>query len=142
MMQFPPPVPSVDDLRVAVEWACQPSYMPKILQGRARVLSSPKAWILSHIERVADDTIDWDDDWEYLRLLELFALLDPRLLPRATEKGLTSQNLDVREAAEYFRNPDYVELTRRNFIRGLTEAFPEFGAYDWSESDQKDGNPS
>ena len=66
----------------------------------------------------------------------------PRLLPRATEKGLTSQVLDVRETAEEFRNPVYVELIRRNFTTGLAEMFPEFGAHDWSESDQNDGNPS
>ena len=90
-----------------------------------QVLSSPKAWVLRHIEQVAEDAIDWDDYGDYRRLLELYALLDPHLLPCAIERGLTSDDPDVREAAEDFRDPASIESIRTNFTRSLTEVYPE-----------------
>jgi hypothetical protein len=140
-MEPPPRIASVDDLREAVGLACRTTYAPRMLRGRAWVLSSPKAWVLAHVERVAEDAIDWDDYWDYRRLLELYALLDPRLLPCATEKGLISQDPDVREAAEDFRDPAYVELIRANLTRGLTQVYPELGGLDRRAGDQHDGDP-
>jgi hypothetical protein len=131
-------VASVDDLREAVVLACQASYAPRILRGRAGILSAPKAWILAHVEQIAEDAIDWDDEWDYRRLLELYALLDPHILPRATEKGLTSHNPEVREAAEWFRDPAHVEGLRADFTRCLTHLQPELGGLGPRESDQLD----
>jgi len=123
----PPSGTSADDLREALMLACRTTYVPRMARGRAWVLSSPRAWVLGHIERVAEDVIDWDDYWDYRRLLELYALLDPRLLPRAIEKGLTSHDPDVREAAEDFRDPAYVERIRVDLTRGLAQMYPELG---------------
>lgn len=126
-MELPLKVASIGDLHEAVELACQASYVPRICQARAGVLSAPTTWVLAHVEQIAEDAIDWDDEWHYRRLLELYAMLDPRLLPRATERGLTSPNVEVREAAEEFRNPAYVESIRADFTRSLIQMFPELG---------------
>jgi hypothetical protein len=140
-MELPLRVASVNDLREAVVLACQASYVPRILRGRAGVLSAPRTWILAHVEQIAEDAIDWDDEWDYRRLLELYALLDPRLLPRAIEKGLTSHNPEVAEAAEEFRDPAYVESIRASFTIGLTQVDPELGGIDPRESNRHDGEP-
>jgi hypothetical protein len=123
-MEPPLVVASVDDLREAVVIACQASYVPRILRGRAGVLFAPKTWVLAHVEQIAEDAIDWNDEREYRRLFELYALLDPRLLPRATEKGLTSHYPEVREAAKEFRDLAYVERIRADFTRGQTYGAP------------------
>jgi len=81
--------------------------------------------VLEHIERVAEDVIDWNDFWDYRRLLELYSLLEPSLLPAAIAKGLLSHDFDVKEAAEDFQNAEYVELIRRNLWGGLTKTHPE-----------------
>jgi hypothetical protein len=98
-----------------------------MVRGRAEVLSAPRVWVVAHIERVAEDVIDWEDFSDYRRLLELYALLDPSLLPHTTERGLTSDDLDVREAAEDFRDPAYIESIRTTLMRGLTQTYPELG---------------
>jgi hypothetical protein len=140
-MELPPVVASVDDLREAVSLACQTSPGRKMLRGRAQVLSAPRAWVLAQIGRVAEDAIDWGDFWDYRRLLELYTLLDPSLLPRTIERGLTSVDPDVREAAEDFRDAAYIESTRVDLTRGLTEMYPELGRLLGHGSDRLDSVP-
>src|SRR4051794_40664451 len=67
-MELPSVMASADALREAVIMACQTSGGRKMLRGRAEVLSASKAWVLAHIERVAEDAIDWGDYWDYRRL--------------------------------------------------------------------------
>ena len=45
-----------------------------------------------------------EDEWEYRRLLELYWLLDKKLVKRFALQGLKSENPDVVEAAEEFIN--------------------------------------
>jgi hypothetical protein len=95
--------PSLDALKTAVSQACQPSYVPKIIRGRAEVLAMPRAWVLAHIEQAAYETLTLTDEWEYRRLLELFQQLDNGLAQRLVAHGLNSPDADIREAAEDFR---------------------------------------
>jgi hypothetical protein len=95
--------PSLDALKAAVSQACQPSYVPKIIRGRAEVLAMPRSWVLAHIEQAAYETLDLNDYWEYRRLLELFQQLDNGLVQGLVVRGLHSPDADIREAAEDFR---------------------------------------
>ena len=64
-----------DNLLTAVQDACQPTYVPKIVQGREAVLALPRDWVIANIERVASNGLDLANYWEYRRLLELYSLL-------------------------------------------------------------------
>jgi hypothetical protein len=95
---------SFDLLRKALGRACQAQHIRNILAGRQQVLALPRAWVLECIERVAAEVLDLNDDWDYLRLLELAELLDAALVQRIVTLGLTSSNPEVREWAEDFQN--------------------------------------
>ena len=94
--------PTLDVLRAAVQLACQPSFISRIVAGRQQVLAMPVPWVLEHIERVAAESLNLSDHWEYRRLLELAELLDAGLVRRLIPLGLRSSDPDVREAAEDF----------------------------------------
>lgn len=98
--------PTLDALRAAVQLACQPQNAGRIVAGRNQVLAMPRPWVLDHVERVAAESLDLADYWEYRRLLELADLLDAGLVRRLVPLGLASSDPDVREAAEDFAAPD------------------------------------
>jgi hypothetical protein len=100
-------IPNLDDLRSAVQLACQPQNVSRICAGRRQVLEMPRDWVLEKIEQVAQDAVNLSDYWEYRRLLELAELLDTGLLQRIAAWGLHSGDEDVQEAVEDYRaKPD------------------------------------
>lgn len=94
--------PTLDALRSAVRLACQSQNAHRIVAGRNKVLGMSRAWVMAHVERVATESLDLADYWEYRRLLELAELLDEGLVRRPVPHGLGSSDPDVREAAEDF----------------------------------------
>jgi len=92
-----------EELRAALGRACQAQNVSVITQGRREILSMPRDEILASIERVAADSLPLGDEWEFRRLLELYEQLDAGLLRRLVERGLRSENAEVREAAEDLR---------------------------------------
>jgi hypothetical protein len=123
---MPEPVqPSLEHLRAGVQLACQPTHMGPIERGRLQVLQMPRAWVRMHIHTVATDALDLNDYWEYRRLLELLAMLDPDLIAPLVEQGLHSADPDVREAAEDFRNPENVGSVGQNFLQDLINRYPD-----------------
>lgn len=96
---------SLEDLRIAVRRACEPTYVPYIEQGRSLVLGMSRPWVMQNIERTAVESLNLNDFWEYRRLLELLDLLDARdVLGRFISLGFESTDLDVREAATDYRD--------------------------------------
>lgn len=92
--------PSIDELRDGVELACQAAYVPRLMEGRSKVLTMPREWTLEHIEAVAKSALNLSDCWEYRRLLELAELLgDPALVKRLILLGLGHPDFEVDEAA-------------------------------------------
>jgi len=87
-----------------IELACQSQNDINIQIGREALLSLPRQWLLSHIEGVVELINKSEDEWEYRRLLELYWLLDKKLVKRFALQGLKSENPDVVEAAEEFIN--------------------------------------
>jgi len=92
-----------DELRVALERACQAQNISVITQGRSEILAMERDAVVQRIERVAGETLRLDDEWEFRRLLELYEQLDRGLLRRLIDVGLASSSGEVREAAEDFR---------------------------------------
>ena len=82
--------------------ACEPTHIRPITIGRVAISEMPKEWVINHIEGIAKENINLDDDWEYRRLAELFLQLDKKLVQRLVNLGLNSSNPDVQEAAKDF----------------------------------------
>lgn len=94
--------PLLDTLRGSLQLACTCQGLSRINQGRAAILALPRQWVLQEIERVAKESLDLNDEWEYRRLLELAESLDPALVQRLVAFGLASANIEVQEAADDF----------------------------------------
>jgi hypothetical protein len=77
---------------------CQSQNTRNITLGRDAALELPRAWLLARIERVAQQTLNLDDEWEYRRLLEMCEPLDKELFHRLVKRGLDSANAEIREA--------------------------------------------
>ncbi len=76
--------------------ACQCQNMMNIELGRAGLMALPREWLLQNIEEAAKPLLELDDDWEYLRLLEVCWLLEAGDLERRILLGgLNSSNPDV-----------------------------------------------
>ena len=113
-MPVDPSHPDVNELRDAIQLACQPTYVPKILEGRRRVAEMPRAWVLVNIEATGRSALNFADkewgSWEYGRFLELLDHVGAHeLLGRMVREGLASADVDVRDLAECW--PKYAAPT-------------------------------
>jgi hypothetical protein len=91
-----------EELRAALGRAYQAQNTSVIMRGRREILSMPGDEVLGNIESVPEDSLPLGDEWEFRRLLELYEQLDRVLLKRLVERGLQSQNPEIREASEDF----------------------------------------
>ena len=82
-------------LREAVRLACDASSMPAIQRGRDAVATLPRGYVIEHIESIAADSLDLDDEWHYRRYVELCEQIDGELFQRALEQGQQSSNPEV-----------------------------------------------
>jgi hypothetical protein len=94
--------PELEQLKAALQRACQAQNATVITSGRADILAMPKDTVLANIESVAAQSLSLSDEWEYRRLLELYAQLDQGLVQRLVAQGLGDANSEVREAAQDF----------------------------------------
>ena len=91
-------------LSKSLKYACKASSAPSILKGRQQILDLPRKWVIDNIHKVAEETLDLTDDWEYRRLLELYTELDLVLLRKLIAFGMESPNEAIREAAGEFNS--------------------------------------
>ena len=89
-------------LMLLLERACQPTNDWPITLGREGILKIEPKWRLEHLLEAADYCIDYSDDWEYRRLLEVLHMAAPQLMPAVIRIGKESENEEVREAAQDF----------------------------------------
>lgn len=94
---------SIDDLRTAIQLACQPQNAHRIVAGRQQVLAMPRDWVLQSLENLVNECLDLTDQWEYRRLLELAQELDADLVKRLVQLGHASNDEDIQEAARDFQ---------------------------------------
>jgi hypothetical protein len=81
---------------------CQAQNSRNIMLCREAAAEIPRDWLVPRIEKVAERALNLEDDWEYRRLFELCASFDDGLRHRLIARGLASDNVDVREAANDF----------------------------------------
>lgn len=97
------PEPSFDSLCSALQLACKPTYVPKIVEGRDKIKAMPRGWVIQNIDRAVEATLDLADYWDYRRLLEVLIIIEAHdSLNGYIAIGLASKDYDVREAAEDF----------------------------------------
>ncbi len=71
---------------------------------RKAILSLPKNWLLSNIEKSAEPLLQDGTDEEYRRLLELYLDMDRELAKRLAQRAVQHDNPDIREVGEDFQN--------------------------------------
>lgn len=92
-------------LQKLLEWACQPQNMTAIAIARKKIREINKDWLSEYLLEVTETCIDFSDEWEYRRLLELVVDVVPEMKEHFLEFGLDSENEGIREIVE-----DYKEL--------------------------------
>ena len=83
-----------------LEGACKAQSDRAITWGRNGILAMDREWVLRNIDATAKTALDLTDEWEFRRLLEVYALLDPDLLNGLVKIGQRSPAPEIREAAE------------------------------------------
>ena len=91
-------------IAVLLEYACQAQNVVNIELGRAGLVALPREWLLARIEPALEPLFAVNDAWEYRRMLEVAELLDAALTRKLIRRGLESENEEIREAAEDWRD--------------------------------------
>ena len=91
-------------LKTLIENACLGQNLAPIELGRKKINEIDKVWLKNNLLEVASSCIDFSDEWEYRRLVELVDLVIPELKQKVLEIGETSDNEEVREAVEDYRD--------------------------------------
>lgn len=91
-------------LKILIEHACLGQNYAPIELSRNLINRIDKDWLKQYLVEVASTCIDFSDEWEYSRLVELVIFVLPVLKQEILEIGIQSENEGVREAVEDFRN--------------------------------------
>lgn len=77
------------------------SNMSNIYIGRWVVWHFPRQWILEHIQSVAQETLNLEDEWNFRRLMEVYIEIEHRKgLQELRKIGMASEDPDLRDTAE------------------------------------------
>lgn len=100
-------------LGILIQSACVGQNMAPIELGRKKIGEIINHdWLVQYFMEVADQNIDYSDVWEFRRLSELVILCVPELKENVLAKGANSEDEEIREAAE-----DYRDKTKENLFR-------------------------
>ena len=61
-------------------------------------------WLMKHFMEAADEVIDYSDEWEYRRLVELVMICIPELKESVLSRGMNSEDEEIREVVEDFKD--------------------------------------
>lgn len=90
-------------LRKLIEWACQPQNDTSIVLARKKIDEIDKEWLKIYFLDVAKECIDFSDDWEYRRLLELIVIVLPEVKLEALKICEDSEDEDILEIIEDYK---------------------------------------
>ncbi len=68
--------------------------------GRKMINEIDKQWLKEHFIASSEKVVDYDDEWDYRRLVELTVLVIPSLKQEILNKGYNSENEEIREVIE------------------------------------------
>ena len=63
-----------------------------------------KEWLNKYFLEAASSCIDYSDEWEYRRLVELVVLVIPKLKQKVLNIGKNSENEEIREVVEDYKD--------------------------------------
>jgi len=89
-------------MEVLVTRACQSQHIGTIDSSRRAIGRVSPALRHTLLPRTIDRSLDFDDEWEFRRAVELLRDIEPSLLAQYRARGLQSPNPDIREAAKEF----------------------------------------
>ncbi len=98
-----------------LEYACTAQNCANIVAARKAIGRMPVSWLERRMPIIAERALNLKDDWEYRRLLELILEVTPSLLPEFIERGMTSEDESIREAAMD------MDLARQKREQGMSE---------------------
>ncbi|MBO4696152.1 MAG: hypothetical protein J5643_02585 [Lachnospiraceae bacterium] len=90
-------------LKELLMFACCTTHIGFISWGRHYIQKINREWRLEHILESAKECLDFSDDWEYRRFLELVDLSAFELLQDVILIGKDSDNPEIKEASQDFR---------------------------------------
>lgn len=90
-------------LKVLIENACLGQNFGPIELARKKISEINKEWLYRNFLEVAALCIDYSDEWEYRRLVELVDLVAPKLMQQVLDIGKKSKNEEVRETVDDFK---------------------------------------
>ncbi len=91
-------------LKVLIENACLGQNYGPIELGRRKISEVDRSWLKRYFIDVASTCIDYSDEWEYRRLVELVLFVVPELIHQILEYGKKSENEEVLEVVEEFQD--------------------------------------
>jgi hypothetical protein len=94
------------NLVTILELACQTQRVENIVRGRKLVGEYIASKGIETVETQAFDHLFLDDDWEFRRLAEIYIEHSQEALARLVDFGLRSENPEVVEAANDFKNDE------------------------------------
>lgn len=91
-------------LKILIENSCLGQNYGSIEISRKKINEIDKVWLKQYLIEVASSCIDYSDEWEYRRLVELVVFVMPELKQEILKFGAQSENEEVREVVEDFQN--------------------------------------
>ncbi|MCM1222929.1 MAG: hypothetical protein NC548_51605 [Lachnospiraceae bacterium] len=89
-------------LGILIQSACIGQNLAPIELGRRKIMELDHQWLVEHFIEVADTCINYSDEWEYRRLVELTVLCVPELKLIVLDRGRNSANEEIREVVADF----------------------------------------
>ena len=107
-------------LKILMQCACLGQNYGPIEIGRKKIGEIiNRDWLIHNFMKVADESINYSDEWEYRRLVELVVLHIPELKEEVLAKGINSENEEVREVVDDYRDKYHLNedlLTKVNLL--------------------------
>ena len=91
-------------LKVLIENSCLGQNYEPIDLACKKINEIDKNWLRQYFIEVASSCIDYSDEWEYRRLVELVFGVVPELKQKILEFGAKSENDEIREVVEDFQD--------------------------------------
>ena len=99
---FLDPNKALEIASVIISFSCQAQHTGSIMAGRKAFERLPEPWLSLNLPFLIDKTLDLNEEWEFLRLLELLDEVNHNLLSTYVTIGLKHANSEIRAAAQQF----------------------------------------